>query len=187
MRINDDKYRSLCRPFDRIQDDGLTKERTMRYPRPALDSAAPRFAGSLIADRLPPEVSVQADLSKTIVGRNMPQLLYINERFGHDATIVLDSGDACWISVGKKGVLIRSHKHSFWGGLLGGLFGPKLYEERDVYQALRVAQALTATYPPVPQIGCKDVILKAFCTAVWHCSSPARVKVALDEPARPEE
>lgn len=154
-------------------------------PRAGLGSTAVRRQP--YADRLPPEVSVQADLSKTIVGRNMPQLLYINERFGHDATIVLDSGDACWISVGKKGVLIRSHKHSFWGGLLGGLFGPKLYEERDVYQALRVAQALTATYPPVPQIGCKDVILKAFCTAVWHCSSPARVKVALDEPARPEE
>ena len=117
----------------------------------------------------------------------MPQLLYINERFGHDATIILDSGDACWISVGRKGVLIRSHKHNFWGGLLGSLFGPKLYHERDVYEALRVAQVLGATFRSVPQIGCKDAILRAFCTAVWHCSSPSRVKAALRESALVEK
>ncbi|MCK1736563.1 hypothetical protein IVA79_22055 [Bradyrhizobium sp. 138] len=113
----------------------------------------------------------------------MPRLLYINEKFGHDATIVLDSGDACWISVGKKGVLVRSHKHSFLGGLLGGLFGPKLYQEQNVYQALSVAQALSATFRPVPQIRCKDAMLRAFCTAVWHCSSPARVKAVLNDPS----
>lgn len=115
----------------------------------------------------------------------MPRLLYINEKFGHDATIILDSGDACWISVGKKGVLVRSHRHSFWAGLLGSLFGPKLYQERNIYQALSVAQALTATFRPVPQIqiGCKDVMLRAFCTAVWQCSSPERVKAVLNDPA----
>ncbi|UQR60769.1 hypothetical protein LRP30_27710 [Bradyrhizobium sp. C-145] len=110
----------------------------------------------------------------------MPRLLYINERFGHDATIILDSGDACWISVSKRSILVRSHKHTFCGGLLGSLFGPKLYQERDIYRALNVAQALAATFRPVPQIGCKDVILKSF---FWHCSSPARVKVVLNEPA----
>lgn len=113
----------------------------------------------------------------------MPRLLYINERFGHDATIILESGDACWISVGKKGVLVRSHKHSFWGGLLGSLFGPKLYQERDVYQALSVAQVILATFRPVPQIRCRDAMLKAFCTAVWHCPSPARVETVLNDPA----
>ncbi|MBR0741422.1 hypothetical protein JQ581_31270 [Bradyrhizobium liaoningense] len=117
----------------------------------------------------------------------MPRLHYINEKFGHDATIVLDSGDACWISVGRKGVLVRCHKHNFWGGLLGSLFGPKLYEERDVYQALSVAQALAAAFRPVSQIKCQDVILKSFCTAVWHCSSPERVKFALNDPALVEE
>ncbi|MCA1394094.1 hypothetical protein I6F21_06175 [Bradyrhizobium sp. NBAIM03] len=112
----------------------------------------------------------------------MPRLLYINEKFGHDATIILDSGDACWVSVGSRGVLVRSHKHSFWGGLLGSLLGLKLYQERDVYRALSVAQALAATFRPVPQIQCRDVILKAFCTAVWHSSSPARVKDVLNDP-----
>ncbi|WP_035679660.1 hypothetical protein [Bradyrhizobium liaoningense] len=112
----------------------------------------------------------------------MPRVLYINEKFGHDATIILDSGDACWISVGK-GVLVRSHTHSFWGGLLGSLFGSKLYQERDVYRALSVAQALADMFRPVPQIQCRDVILKAFCTAVWHSSSPARVKDVLNNPA----
>lgn len=117
----------------------------------------------------------------------MPRLLYINEKFGHDATIILDSGDACWISVGKKGVLVRSHKYSFWGGLSGSLLGPKLYQERDVYRALSVAQSITATFRPVPQIRCSDVMLKAFCTAVWHSSSPARVKHVLNDPARLDE
>ncbi len=112
----------------------------------------------------------------------MPRLLYINEKFGHDATIILDSGDACWISVGKSGVLVRSHKHSFWGGLLGSIFGPKLYQERNIYQALSVAQALAATFRPVPQIKCRDMMLKAFCTAAWQCASPERVKAVLNDP-----
>ena len=112
----------------------------------------------------------------------MPRLLYINEKFGHDATIILESGDACWISVGKKGVVVRSHKHSFWGGLFGSLFGPKLYQERDIYQALCVAQALLAMFRPVPQIRCRDSMLRAFCTAIWHCSSPARIKTVLNDP-----
>ncbi|MBB4258737.1 hypothetical protein [Bradyrhizobium sp. CIR3A] len=113
----------------------------------------------------------------------MPRLLYINEKFGHDATIILESGDACWISVGKKGVLVRSHRQNFWGRLLGGLFGPKLYQERNIYQALSVAQALASTFPPVPQIRCRDMMLRAFCTAVWQCSSPERVKAILNDPA----
>ncbi|GMO16509.1 MULTISPECIES: hypothetical protein [Bradyrhizobium] len=112
----------------------------------------------------------------------MPRLLYINEKFGHDATIILDSGDACWISVGKKGVLVRSHKHNLWGGLLGSVFGPKLYQERNIYQALNVAQALTAMFRPVPQIRCKDMMLAAFCTAAWQCSSPERVRAVLNDP-----
>ncbi|MBR1174253.1 hypothetical protein JQ617_09830 [Bradyrhizobium sp. KB893862 SZCCT0404] len=52
----------------------------------------------------------------------MPRLLYINEKSGHDATIILDNRDACWISVGKKRVLVHSHKHNLWGGLLGSVF-----------------------------------------------------------------
>jgi hypothetical protein len=112
----------------------------------------------------------------------MPRLVYINEKFGYDATIVLDSGEACWISVGTRGVLVRSHKRSFWGGLLGSLFGRKLYQQRDVYQALQVAQALNARFRPVSKIDCKNVMLKAFCTAVWHCSSAAQVEAALNEP-----
>ena len=112
----------------------------------------------------------------------MPRLVYINEKFGHDVTIILESGDACWISVGKRGVLVRSHKASFWGRLLGSLFGPKLYQERNIYQALNVAQALTAIFRPVPQIKCNDMMLRAFCTAVWQCSSPERVKAVLNDP-----
>ncbi|QAU45902.1 hypothetical protein XH91_11405 [Bradyrhizobium guangzhouense] len=113
----------------------------------------------------------------------MPRLLYINEKFGHDATIILESGDACWISVGRRGVLIRSHKPSFWGGLLGSVFGLKLYREQDIYQALSVAQALAARFQPVPEIRCQDVMLKAFCTAVWQCASPELVKTILNDPA----
>ena len=111
----------------------------------------------------------------------MPRLLYINEKFGHDATIILESGDACWVSVGKRGVLVRSHKPSFWGGLLGSVFGPKLYQEQNIYQALDVARSLTEMFRPVPQIRCQNMMLKAFCTAVWQCSSPEGVKTLLND------
>lgn len=76
----------------------------------------------------------------------MPRLLYINERFGTYATIVLDSGEACLISVGRKGRIGTLSQTKLWGGLLASLLGPKLYEEQDVYRALTVAEA------PVRQI-----------------------------------
>ncbi|QIP01756.1 hypothetical protein [Bradyrhizobium symbiodeficiens] len=117
-----------------------------------------------------------------IKGRpTMPPILYINERFFCDATIILDSGDACWISVGSRGVIIRSHKNSFFGGLLGSVLGPKLYREKDPYRTFLIANALREKLPPVHQIQCKNLILRAFCTAGWHCSSPASVTTALIE------
>ena len=40
----------------------------------------------------------------------MPKLVYSSEKLGCGATIELDSGDTCMISVAQSGVLVRSYK-----------------------------------------------------------------------------
>ncbi len=76
----------------------------------------------------------------------MPKLIYSNEKFGCGATIALDSGDVCIVSVAQAGVLVRSYKQNFIGRLLGSFIGTKLYEEKNVYKAAFTAQALSAAY-----------------------------------------
>jgi hypothetical protein len=70
----------------------------------------------------------------------MPKLIYSNEKFGWGATIALDSGDVCIVSVAQAGVLVRSYKQNFIGRLLGSFIGTKLYEEKNVYKAAFTAQ-----------------------------------------------
>jgi len=113
----------------------------------------------------------------------MPRLIYSSEKHGCGATIALDSGDACLISVAQAGVLVRSYKQGFFSGLIGSFFGPTLYQEKNVYKAARTAHALSVAFPTVPQLKFKNPVLQAFSTAVWHCSSPAAVAIVLDEMA----
>ena len=114
----------------------------------------------------------------------MPRLLYLNENSGCGATILLDSGDACLISVAQSGVLVRSYRHSFFGGLFGSFFGPTLYHEKNVYNVARTAQALSTTFPEVPDLRCENLVLRAFGNAIWHCASPARIAITLNEIGR---
>ncbi|HZR88394.1 MAG TPA: hypothetical protein VFB02_16420 [Bradyrhizobium sp.] len=111
----------------------------------------------------------------------MSRLIYSSEKHGCGATIVLDSGDACLISVAQAGVLVRSYKQGFLSNLLGSFFGAKLYEEKNVYKAARTAQALSVAFPPVAELKFKNPVLQAFSSAVWSCSSPAEVAIALNE------
>lgn len=157
----------------------------MRRPLPAIDPWALKFRRQAYPRFARREASLQTDLSNS-----SKPLVKKCRAFSTSTRDLATTRRSSWTMetpvgspLARAGVLVRSHEHSFWGGLLGSLLGPKLYQERDVYQALSVAQSLTATFRPVPQIGCKDVILRAFCTAVWHCSSPAQVKVTLNEPA----
>jgi hypothetical protein len=57
----------------------------------------------------------------------MPRLVYSSEKLGCGATIELDSGEICMISVARLGVLVRFYKTGRWNGLLGSFFGSVLY------------------------------------------------------------
>jgi hypothetical protein len=53
----------------------------------------------------------------------MPRLVFSSEKVGCGATIELDNGDTCMISVAQAGVLVRSYKKGFWSGVLGSFLG----------------------------------------------------------------
>ncbi len=109
----------------------------------------------------------------------MPELIYSSEKFGCGATIKLDSGEVCMISVAQSGVLVRSYRD---GSFFGSWFGPILYNEKAVYKAARTAMTLALHYPdktPLPTF--QNPVLSAFANAVWHSSSAAEVSIVLNE------
>jgi hypothetical protein len=114
----------------------------------------------------------------------MPRLVYSSEKLGCGATIELDSGDVCMISVAQAGVLVRSYKKDFWG-LLGSFWGAKLYNEKSVYRTAKTAAALDAKYPQVASLKFQNPVLTAFANAVWNCSSAAEVAIVLNEADQP--
>jgi hypothetical protein len=105
----------------------------------------------------------------------MPRLTYSSEKVGCGATIELDNGDTCMISVAQAGVLVRSYKKGFWSGILGSFLGPILYNEKSVYRAAKTAAALDSKYPTVASLKFRNPVLTAFASAVWNCSSAAGV------------
>jgi len=113
----------------------------------------------------------------------MPRLTYSSEKLGCGATIELDNGDICMISVARTGVLVRSYKGDFWGLILGSFLGSILYNEKDVYRAAETAAALDSKYPKVANLRFENPVLTAFACAVWNCSSAAEVAIVLNEAA----
>lgn len=57
---------------------------------------------------------------------------------GRWANIRMDNGDPCWIGIAQTGILVKKSKM--------GLFGAKLYEEKNIYKAAKTAQALSEQY-----------------------------------------
>ena len=99
---------------------------------------------------------------------------FLDANTGRWANLRMDNDDPCWISVAQIGVLVKKSNV--------GLFGTKLYDQRDIYKAASTAKALWEQYtedktPP----GMTDPVLKAFANAALHCSSLAEVKRILDQ------
>jgi hypothetical protein len=116
----------------------------------------------------------------------MPKLLRSSETAGCGATIRLDNGDVVYVSIAQVGVLVR--KWNMSGGLIKRLmsnfFGPKLYDESNVYKNAQTAQALSLQYPnQAPELQFKNPVLGSFSNAVWHCVSAAEVCTVLNEAA----
>jgi hypothetical protein len=111
----------------------------------------------------------------------MPKPIFSNEKFGCGATIKLDNGDNCMISVAQSGVLVRTYGSGFWDKILGSFLGAVLYREKNVYRAAKTAAALHSSIPQAKSLQFNNPVLTAFAQAVWHCSSAAEVAVKLNE------
>ena len=81
-------------------------------------------------------------------------MLYFSDssgrRPGRGATIRLDSGEPCLLSIAKSGVLVKRSRY--------GLLGATLYNETNVYKAAQTAMALdfftlrTCFLPDLPSL-----------------------------------
>jgi hypothetical protein len=108
----------------------------------------------------------------------MPTLLYFadpsNRRSGIGATIRLDNGDPCWLSIAQRGVLVKKSRY--------GLFGAVLYSEKNLYKAAEAAIALNFLFPDnqLPE-GFTDPTLISFANAIWHCATCVEVSITINE------
>lgn len=107
----------------------------------------------------------------------MPAILYFADSIsrGRGATIRLDSGEPCLLSIAQTSVRVKKSRL--------GLFGPTLYEEKVVYKSAQTAHALSYLFPDslLPDTGFNDPVLRAFTNAILHCSSCAEVSITLNE------
>jgi len=113
----------------------------------------------------------------------MPTLLRSSETVGCGATIKLDSKEVVVISIAQTGVLVRSIVvgKGLIRFFLSSFFGPKLYDENNVYKNARAAQSLSIIFPQQANLSFKNPVLTAFANAVWHCSTAAEVSILLSE------
>jgi len=113
----------------------------------------------------------------------MPELFHVNEKHGCGATIKLDTGEHCLVSIAQWGVIVRSYRSdSFLKGDFGSFFGPILFEERGLYEVVKIAMLLDIEYADASSpLELKNPILYAFAKAIWMCASDEHVSVVLNE------
>ncbi|MHA1170295.1 MAG: hypothetical protein ACTSRU_20910 [Candidatus Hodarchaeales archaeon] len=97
-----------------------------------------------------------------------------DDRKGRWANIRMDNGDPCWVSIAQTGILVKKSKI--------GLFGAKLYEEKNVYMAARTAEALMEMYSDdLTPAEIWNPVLKSIVNAILHCTNLAKVTRVLNE------
>jgi hypothetical protein len=107
----------------------------------------------------------------------MPKVLFFsdpsNGRPGLGATIRLDSGEPCLMSISPGWVRVKKSRT--------GLFGPTLYNVRDVQKTYETAKALALLFPDslLPP-GFTDPVLSAFANAILHCATCSEVAIILN-------
>ena len=104
----------------------------------------------------------------------MTELMGFHDRKARWARLRMDNGDPCWIGIAQTSVLVKKSNI--------GMFGAKLYEEKNLYEAAKIAVALHNLYPndlTPPEM--RNPVLKAFTNAVLHCSNLAEVTRVLNE------
>ena len=90
------------------------------------------------------------------------------------ASVILASGEPCWISVARSSIVVKRS--------LFGLFGAQLYKEKDIYRNAMTAKVLAYILPArrVPP-GFSNPILSLFTNAALHCVNGAEVSRLLNE------
>lgn len=97
-----------------------------------------------------------------------------DDRKGRWANIRMDNGDPCWVGIAQTGILVKKSKV--------GIFGAKLYEEKDIYKAAKTAQALSEQYQDdLTPDEMWNPILKSIVNTILHCSNLAEVTRVLNE------
>lgn len=106
--------------------------------------------------------------------------MYSSERYGCGATIKLESGEIVIISVARSSVFVRLNK-----GLLGSLFGPILFKEKDLNKVAGTAIMLALQYPnrapSLPEF--KNPVLANYTNAIWNCATAAEVTTVFSQAA----
>lgn len=97
-----------------------------------------------------------------------------DEHKGHRANIQMDNGDPCLVSIIQTGILVKRSKL--------GLFGAKLYEEKNMNKTAKIAKILSGQYRDDLTPGdMREPVLKSVVNAVLHCSSLAEVTRILNK------
>lgn len=102
---------------------------------------------------------------------------------GHGATIKLDSGETCTISIAENGARVKNSRLGF--------LGPILYKDNSLDQAKLTAKALLFLFDdslfPLryrnknDEISFYSPVLSSFTNAILHCSTCAQVAITLKE------
>ena len=106
----------------------------------------------------------------------MAQLIrYLDDdRKGRWANIRMDNGDPCRVSIAQTGILVKKSKV--------GIFGAKLYEEKNTYKAAKTAQTLCKEYPnDLTPDELLHPVLKSIVNAILHCDNLGEVTRVLNE------
>lgn len=92
------------------------------------------------------------------------------------ASIVLSSGEPCWISVSPGSVVVKRSRF--------GLFGSLIYRETDGRRNAAIAAALSRAVPNslLPH-GFSTAALSSFTNAALYCSNSSELSHLLDKAA----
>lgn len=93
---------------------------------------------------------------------------------GRWANIRMDNGDPCWVGIAQTGILVKKSKM--------GIFGAKLFEEKDIYKAAKTAQILSKkNQDNLTPEEMWNPVLKSIVNTILHCSNLAEVTRVLNE------
>ena len=97
-----------------------------------------------------------------------------SKRGGCGATVRLETGEPCWLSIAQSGVLVKKSRFGFLGAIL--------YSEKNAYKISLCGIALAYLFP---EKRFPDAItnpnLRGFLNAILHCYSAAEVCQTLKE------